>query len=1117
MDITAPPDRPEDLLLKLSHAISHATTGEDRLNALKTTKATILGNENRKKDLIEGSVLGALTSLLEARITRGRAAQDYDKNDIDDMILSSNIPIDDDIARQVALIIGMLANSGPAFIYPVFAAGCIPLLFSMLAYPVPVLRIAVLETLVSIADNLPMDYERIWPPGKDLANTAFSQPYISYLVDILQNNPQPSKITPQSKQNTITSSRCFKLVANLISKICLEPHHKIMLGHSGAVNALAYKIASFVVAQGLVLPGADRFVKNMGSLGYLPQPTNEDSSVLTATLRAIGVIAANSRGRAEHFLASPGIVTVFPREACKTGLAGCSPGGEGGGRNCTQSTATAWSRPAWVPNSNIGRGLSLDCKYLNPVDALLPPFKYSESLETSFPSLSSAAEMQSSLNFSKDKFEGLEKQDAMNTGEVKEESPFVSWLLYMIFTGAAAAVGNHGLGCRELRVVTATLLLELFDLHLVKEMRIPVLSSLVVPVLMRIVEGGFKKEKGLAKESKKAHDDEDNHFSKRAKVQLDATVTLARLMKSIRDRTEAQVFHRQEAKLVETIAKGLQKTFVAEKEVGKPVWNPQRSDQESSCLPDLSTVNQPLDSSTALGPSGLSKFSVSQNAMRERYLMALASMAVYGEEHRAKFAERETLACVMNSMKAHEIEAPMTTLGERNQAGPQPAHQHRDSNLGNTAAPAADNSNSKKQRPEIEYNSIAVIHAACMAARALCRSPKLLRTVLKEADMSKPPIKLLSHPDVDIKLAATAVLCNLTLDFSPMKQNIMEEKAVSLLCAHARSNNIKLQIESFWALKHVVIGQTNQFRMMVLNELGVAAVLNAMAQESRALIPHRDTGEPISEQANVLSCYDADILPARYRPRAIEKPAPQPERRPESLMKVYSSIGTMTRDEKLQLESDLEYVSQIRKDKAELVEQSIDLIRNLICGGDHCPIVLDHIIAQSGDERLFSCLTKRLDTYVLHSDMFGDCPVDAPDEIVLTISYTLINFSACSTIHANIVVSRNRLMQLIVKLLSHHMRRVRCNATWTLYNLVSAGRTVDPEGCKRRASQVAQLGVEEKLHQLQREDLDVDVRERARQTIGSLRELLGRRAPIQGNGGMNGNGNDNGNDIDMDL
>ncbi|KAI5291221.1 hypothetical protein KEM54_005815 [Ascosphaera aggregata] len=1102
---TANVDYHQELLVRLRHA----TDDDQRIEQLRAVKTTIPGNELRKEELINDNGLHLLASLLERR-KNGKASESYAQEAPDAITGSSVVSNEDCIAIHTAEIIGMLANGGPPFVYPIFAAGCIPLLLSMLAYPVPNLRFAVLETLTSIVDNLPLDYERVWPAGKELAAVAFSQPYVAYLVDVLNCHPRKSQRAGSKKLKDTTSTRCFKLAANFISRTCIDDHSKIMLGCSGAVNALSYKIASFIVAQGLVLPGAERFAREAGALGSLPLPTYEDSSVLTAALSAISVIIGGSKGRAEHFLSSPALVTVFPQQACKTALQTQS---KRLGKSSTSKSATApaWGRSAWTPTQN--RGGSWDCRYPNPVDALLPPFKLDEPSDSSFPSLTSAAEMQASLNFNKEEFEGPTKG---STKEVKEESPFISWLIYMIYTGAATSTESGIGGCKELRVAASTLLVELFDLKLVKVMRVPYLTVLVIPILLKIVEGGFQKPK-TRQEMKSSSDEEGEVSWKKSKVKIAATVVLARLIKSIRDRKETQTFANNESNVVASVVKGLQRTFTPGKETNRPIWSPHKRNTSSDTSP-TSKADRPTNCPTSLGPPDLSKHVISQLQAREKYLLALTNLAVYNEDVRASLAERGTLNCVLNSMKARELEDQPR---ERNQEGQQEGQPQGGQTDDTPPTPAASNDEeSTRQLPEIEQNSIAVIQAACMAARALCRSPKLMRTNLKEAEMSKPAIKLLAHPDVDIKLAATAVLCNLTLDFSPMKVHVMEQKALGMLCAQARSSNIKLQIESLWALKHIVLEQPDRFRILVLNELGIEAILSAMSYESRELVTHRDTGESVSECANVLSFCDLQDLCSAEAPEATAESENPCGISLATIKAINPVLERMSRNEKLQLEADLEYIKQLRKDKSELIEQSIDLIRNLTCGGDDCPIVLDHIIAQCGFQRLCSLITQRLDDYTLRSDVYGDQVIPAPEQIVLTISYALINISACSPVHANMLVSHPRLMELIVKMLRHRMRRVRCNASWTLYNLVSSGKAVDVEGCRRRAQQVSQMGAEDILQKLQRQDKDVDVRERARQVIKGLREMLGRQSGVNGNvtnGTAHGNANVNGTDVDMEL
>jgi hypothetical protein len=72
--------------------------------------------------------------------------------------------------------------------------------------------------------------------------------------------------------------------------------------------------------------------------------------------------------------------------------------------------------------------------------------------------------------------------------------------------------------------------------------------------------------------------------------------------------------------------------------------------------------------------------------------------------------------------------------------------------------------------PSKNGNTIPVLLAACHAATALSRSVSLLRTALIDAGITKPIYALLAFPDIEVQIAATNVICNLVLEFSPMRQ-----------------------------------------------------------------------------------------------------------------------------------------------------------------------------------------------------------------------------------------------------------------------------------------------------------------------------------------------------------
>lgn len=358
----------------------------------------------------------------------------------------------------------------------------------------------------------------------------------------------------------------------------------------------------------------------------------------------------------------------------------------------------------------------------NPLETLIPQMPISSHRSsavstTNFPSSGTTGGLGKLPQLSRNYGRAIEASQNHGYDFTEEdESPLISWLIYL----ARAESGVT-------RLMAAWVLALFYRLGLASRRRETGFAYLLMPILVRMLE----------KDCKAISTDRNQYTARMLRssdwlIKEQAPAVLAMLAVESPELQRAAV----DAGAIKKLSQLLKESYdPLPARPSSTVWTPHPIDLESS---------EYQSKSSRLGGPGISPMAYHVTRMREEVLKGLAAIASLKDEYRKDIIENGVVPFVIESLKPAGAVSP-------------------------TGAPDIQG-NGSNDRSNSTGNPHAVILAACAAARGLSRSVSTLRTSLMDAGLAAPLFVLLKHPEVDIQIAATAVICNLVLEFSPMRE-----------------------------------------------------------------------------------------------------------------------------------------------------------------------------------------------------------------------------------------------------------------------------------------------------------------------------------------------------------
>ncbi|PMD38916.1 armadillo repeat protein-like protein [Hyaloscypha variabilis F] len=1013
-------------------------TGE-QIEVLRALKNEIVGHPPQKELVVTSGVLEPII-----RLTFNKNIARQDGKSHDHSFASKPLSEEEVVRLQCLQVIASIALGGPPFLPPLQAASVLPAILSNLcpSNNPSQLVLASLRALSNLADSSALASTQHDLSTNAIADALFTRQHLNSLYRILSQSSQLASIQTQ-----------ISIAASLISRLCLDERHQQGLANSGVLDALATRLASFVVAEGLVIPGAENLAQRDGLQDFFPAAAPSGAK-LSIILEAIAVIITDSKFRASQLLYSPSILAIFPIS------------------QTTEFIAPQNARAAW--NAFNAAGLSVRQSQLNAVDYLLPfvplhqlksttasasafpPLGTSGSRENLAPLGRAATNQYTGAAFSRwsdslGSDSGTTSLEAIAMDPEEPESPLIAYLILLLRSRTAMT-----------RLMAASVLTVLYRAGLTHKTRETAIGLLVVPLLVQLLDDPV----GSSLKGKDSLRDEEEVLLQRATTERTPAI-LAMLI------TDSEYLQKAafDAGVVGKLSKMLKISYdpVPETANSHP-WSPAGEE-------DGLGVDGP---SPRLGRNGQSPLLLHKIKVRESTLKAIAALVPFKDDYRKAIVDQGVVPYIVESMSS--------TPGK-----PSPKASDKSEKVLN-------HSPEEESKQGYGTNPVNVLIAACGAVRALSRSVSVLRTTLIDSGVAEPVFRLLQHPDIEVQIAATATVCNLLTDVSPMRQPISEAGVLKILCEHAHSMNAKLRLNALWALKHFVHGVSNEMKRLCLEELGQGWLVQLICDDTE----------------------DDALISSRVKPRRSHTPSDEMDEDVEmdqfedqvdiafgtsfnhsNTSRPSSSRSKSVQQAELRLaalrDAETNPARKARKDDIAVQEQGLDFIRNLIGGAGNggtsdTTEMIDFLFNALGQDRVFEILASKLRPRLVstvtnrrNSSMPEARVVPPQSEIIIAVGYILVHMAASIPRHRQIVISQTELLKLLVPQFNHPSIEVRLALCWLVTNLTWVDDQSDGEACASRADALKKLGFLQKLEMLE-QDPELNVRERAKSALWQMKQ-----------------------------
>jgi len=301
-----------------------------------------------------------------------------------------------------------------------------------------------------------------------------------------------------------------------------------------------------------------------------------------------------------------------------------------------------------------------------------------------------------------------------------------------------------------------------------------------------------------------------------------------------------------------------------------------------------------------------------------------------------------------------------------------------------------------------------------------------------------------------------------------------------------------------WALKHLVWAVENSVKKQCLEELESGWLVQLICADTEDDALHARTqshSQDLDDDEDMdVETIDDDgsntrswLWPAMYRMpchptfAALRSKSAQMQKAEKRLVALRDTEVNPTR--------------KARNDDLAIQEQAINFIRNLMgqpTTGNIAEMV-EYVFSEIGQEKLFEILASKLRVRVLHPfarryPTTRETRVLYPQaKVIEAVIFVLVHIAASIPQHRQLVIAQRDLLKLLEQHFNSKDSGVRGALCHLLTNLVWQDDSADAMACGQRANELRKMGFLQRLEALEQEDVELDIRERARAAVWQMK------------------------------